>query len=174
MKNHLFLGLTVLFSTLFLTGCWDTGNGEKIGSVTRLQHSGVICKTWEGIIQRGGINNGSGVMGAEFHFTVEDDALAEQVQKAMVAQQEVKIAYRGELTTFCRSDSQDIFLTKIEPLNAVSIPPTQSKEVTIAPPPHAQQSDVLGELLKQNRDMIANQQIMLEEMLMQRESSREK
>ena len=144
------------------------GGGEKIGSITRLQRTGVFCKTWEGEIIRGGLNSGSGVVGSAFHFTVEDDALAQQVQKAMEAQQEVKISYKQEGFTLCRSDSHNYFLTKIDHLGAVSTPPLQSKDVTgIAP---IKPTDVTQELLKQNQAMIVNQQAMLDEMRKQRES----
>lgn len=167
MKVHSIVKLFFLtLITTTLTGCWDMGGGEKIGSITRLQRTGIFCQTWEGEIIRGGLNSGSGVMGSAFHFTVEDDSLAQQVQKAMETQQEVKISYKKEWLTFCRSDSQDHFLTKIEPLGSVSVPPTQSKEVTIAPP---RQTDVTQELLKQNQSIIANQQAIIEEMRKQRE-----
>jgi hypothetical protein len=135
-----------------LSGCWDLGTGEKIGSITRLQKTGAFCKTWEGISQRGGINNGSGVMGGEFHFTVEDEALAKKVLQAMEAQQEVKLSFRKEAFTWCRSDSNNVFVTGIEPLNAISVPPPQSKEVTgIAP---AKPNDITVELLKQNQAIL--------------------
>ena len=160
-----------LVAIAMLSGCWDMGGGEKIGSITRLQRTGVFCKTWEGEIIRGGLNSGSGVVGTAFHFTIEDDGLAQQVQKAMEAQQEVKISYKREGITFCRSDSGNNFLTKIEALNSVSVPPTQSKEVTMAPRPA---TDVTQELLQQNRAMISNQAAMLEEMRKQRESSQKK
>jgi hypothetical protein len=167
--RSVFTALIAVFISLLLSGCWDMGGGEKIGSITRLQRTGVFCKTWEGEIIRGGLNSGSGVVGNAFHFTVEDDTLAQQVQKAMEAQQEVKITYKQEGVTLCRSDSHNYFLTKIEPLNAVSVPPTQSKEVTgIAP---AKPADITQELLKQNQAMIANQQAMLGEMRKQREAS---
>lgn len=171
MKTRFPLAILILSSPLLLGGCWDMGGGEKIGSVTRLQRTGAFCKTWEGEIIRGGLNSGSGVVGNAFHFTIEDDALAQQVQRAMEAQQEVKITYKKEAITLCRSDSDSYFLTKIEPLNAVSVPPTQSKEVTgIAVP--VKPTDITQELLRQNQQMITNQQAMLEEMRKQRENQK--
>ena len=164
--------LLIATSSILLTGCWDMGGGEKIGSITRLQRTGVFCKTWEGEIIRGGLNSGSGVVGTAFHFTVEDDALAQQVQKAMEAQQEVKISYHQEGFTLCRSDSGDDFLTKIEPIGSVSVPPVQSKDnAGIAPTKQPSQDATVPELLKQNQQMIANQQAMLEEMRKQREAA---
>ena len=59
------------------TACWSMGSGEKIGVVTKLARHGVFCKTWEGQIVRGGLNGGSGVVGAAFDFTIEDDAEAD-------------------------------------------------------------------------------------------------
>lgn len=171
MKTRLMKVVFPMLIAVLLTGCWDTGNGEKIGSIIRLQRTGVFCKTWEGEIIRGGLNSGSGVVGTAFHFTVEDNNLAQQVQKAMEAQQEVKISYRSELITFCRSDNQgDYFLTNIEPLGAVSVPPTQSKDVTGITP--AKSLDITQELIAQGREMIANQQALLEEMRAQRKSAK--
>lgn len=170
MKTCFVMKLVIIaLSTMMLTGCWDMGGGEKIGSITRLQRTGVFCKTWEGEIIRGGLNSGSGVVGAAFHFTVEDDGLAQQVQKAMEAMQEVKITYKKEGLSFCRSDSENYFLTKIESLGAVSAPPTQSKEVNGVAP--VRPVDVTQELLKQNQQMIFNQQAMLDEMRKQREEN---
>ena len=166
MKTRsVFAGLA-LFLTFLLGGCWNMGGGEKIGSITRLQRTGVFCKTWEGEIIRGGLNSGSGVVGNAFHFTVEDDELAQQAQKAMETQQEVKITYKKEGFSFCRSDSDNYFLAKIEPLDVVSRPPTQVDTI-----PLSTKSDITQELLKQNQMMIINQQAMLEEMRKQRMDS---
>ena len=171
MKFRTLIPVSVVVLSLLLSGCWDKGSGEKIGSIVRLQRTGMFCKTWEGEIIRGGLNSGSGSMGSIFHFTVEDEGVAQQVQKAMETQQEVKITYREEALWFCRSDSNGYFLTKVEPLRAVSTPPTQSKEVTLTP---AQPVDITQELLVQNRQMIANQGAMLEEMRKQREAAARK
>jgi hypothetical protein len=157
----------ILLTSFLLSGCWDKGSGEKIGQITRLQRTGFFCQTWEGEIIRGGLNTGSGVVGQAFHFTVEDDALASQVQKAMDSFQEVKITYRAEAISFCRSDSNSHFLTKIEAIGNVTTPPVQTNEVTGVAPP--KQPDVLTEILKQNQQMLNTQQGMLEEMRRQRQ-----
>lgn len=97
-----------------LTGCLETGTGEKIGMVTKIAKQGAICPTYEGEIVRGGLNGGSGVNGASFHFTVESEEVAKKVKEVMENQQEVKITYRTEAASFCRSDSGNHFLTSIE------------------------------------------------------------
>lgn len=170
MSKKLFPTLIVALSTLFLAGCWDTGGGEKIGSITRLNRQGVFCKTWEGEIIRGGLNTGSGVMGQAFHFTIEDDSLAKEVEKYMNSQQEVKITYKREGVTWCRSDSQDVFLSKIEPLNVVSVPPTQVK---IEPPrPAAATSSSTEqqtlELIKKQQEQLDKQQALMKQLLDER------
>ncbi|MEQ1561274.1 MAG: hypothetical protein ABL899_00965 [Nitrospira sp.] len=151
--------VTVLLSSLPLTACWDMGTGQKIGSITRLNKMGAFCKTWEGEIIRGGLNTGSGVVGQAFHFTVESEDLAKEVERAMNNQQEVRISYRQEGVTWCRSDSGDYFLTKIEPLVVVSTPPTQSKEV-LSVGSTAQDQLILQTLQKQQQLLEDSQKLI--------------
>lgn len=100
---------------LFLAGCIDNGAGQKIGQVTKLAKQGVLCKTWEGEIIRGGFSpDGNGVQGGSFHFTVESDALAKKIQDAMERRLEIRLKYRSELISFCRSESNSQFVTDIE------------------------------------------------------------
>ena len=76
-----------LLSTVTLSGCIDTGSGEKIGSIVKLAQEGVWCKTWEGEIIRGGLSNGSGVNGQSFRFTIEDNPeLVEKIKGVMESQ----------------------------------------------------------------------------------------
>jgi hypothetical protein len=106
--------LVAFAATLVLSGCIENGNGEKVGQITKVSKEGAVCPTWEAEIIRGGFNGGSGVQGQAFHFTIENnDALLKQVQDAMNNQQEVKIHYRSEMATLCRSE-HDNFLVGIE------------------------------------------------------------
>jgi hypothetical protein len=118
MKNfRIAAGLAAL---LALSGCLKDSTGEKAGSVTRLSEDGWIplCKTWEGEIIRGGLSNGSGVLGgAAFHFTVEGNDLIQQVKQSLESQKEVKIHYHHEkfvLLGSCSSKSDGYFLDSIE------------------------------------------------------------
>lgn len=88
-----------------LTGCWDTGTGEKIGGVVKMAKQGVFCKTWEGQLIRGGFNAGTGAQGTAFDFTVEDDQMAQDLIFVMESRQEIQLKYRSELGTWCRSDT---------------------------------------------------------------------
>ncbi len=110
-------GLTL---TLALSGCLQDSTGEKVGGVTRLSHEGFIplCKTWEAELIRGGLNNGSGVVGgASFRFTVPSNDLMQQVKQALESQKEVKIHYHHEMFLLlgnCSSKSDAYFLDSIE------------------------------------------------------------
>lgn len=107
------LGLCILV----LSGCKDTGYGDKVGQIIKLSKQGFVCKTWEAELIRGGLNNGSGASSTVFDFTIENEALVKYVQDALDKQYEVKIHYNMEFTTACRSDSGDHFLDSIERLN---------------------------------------------------------
>lgn len=106
--------LLAAVACLSMTGCGTKGTGEKVGIVTKLARTGFFCKTWEGQIIRGGFNSGSGAAGAPFEFTVEDPKLLPIIQHALENQQEIKLTYREELMTFCRSDSDDNFVTSVQ------------------------------------------------------------
>jgi hypothetical protein len=152
------------------------GNGEKIGIITKLAKTGAFCKTWEGQIVRGGLSGGSGVMGAPFDFTVESDELAKKVQDIMDKQQEVKISYHVEGATFCRSDSEDHFLTNIEVIGkgagAPSQPSLASQAGASGPMPAAQAAEssagvsldrqkIADEIARQNAEILKqNQQLI--------------
>lgn len=114
--------LLLLALAATLTGCWDTGRGEKVGQIIKLNRQGVFCQTWEAELIRGGLNNGSGAASTLFHFTIEDQRLVPGVQAALDGQYEVKIFYNMELTSCCRSDSQDHFLNKVERLEGQGHP----------------------------------------------------
>jgi hypothetical protein len=115
--------LAAIVAATTLTGCLKTGDGEKIGMVTKLAKQGVMCPTYEGEIVRGGLNGGSGVNGASFHFTVESEDMAKKVKEAMEGQKEVKITYSSEFATLCRSDSGNHFLTSIDVIEKKAVEP---------------------------------------------------
>jgi hypothetical protein len=125
--------LIVLAAAVALAGCIDIGNGEKVGVVTRaVDGSGVFCKTMEVEVTRGGMNAGTGVVGAPFHATVVNRKDFDVLVKAMESQEEVKIKYSSELATFCRSDSAGHFITSVEPARPVGV--TRPAPVAVSGP----------------------------------------
>lgn len=155
--NTKIVAVSALLS-LMLTGCIDTGSGEKVGVITKLAQQGLFCKTWEGEIVRGGMSNGSGVNGQSYHFTIEgSDAMVEKIKAAMENQTEVKIKYRTEFGTFCRSDSpSNAFLTSVDELSTASRP-LKTEPVSIQPvsdvKPQTSDEKIM-QLLKVQSDLI--------------------
>lgn len=91
------------------------GDGEKVGQIVKLSRVGMVSKTWEGQIVRGGFQDGAGVNGQAFEFTVEGDSLAARVRRFMESQTEVRIKYRSEgLYKVTRSESGGHFLVAID------------------------------------------------------------
>ena len=94
---------------MILSGCYvrtDPGTGQKVGRIVKVSKQGLIFKTWEATLVRGGLNDGSGVMGMSFDFTIEDDSLAMQAIQLMQDQSEVILHYRIEgISSITRSES---------------------------------------------------------------------
>lgn len=105
---------------LSVCGCGinaQPGTGSKIGQITRVKKVGILNKTWEAELIRGGFSNGSGTVGTRpFEFTIETDAMAEQCIKYMTNQTEVVIEFQSEgIYSLSRTDSGGEFLTSIHP-----------------------------------------------------------
>jgi len=133
-----------------LSGCKDTGTGEKIGVLTKVAQQGVFCKTYEAEMIRGGFNGGTGANGSAFHFTIENEETAKKLEEAMVAQKEIHIHYRSEFATFCRSDSDgNHFLTSFEVIE----PTTKNMNGTVEVASSTNEDDV-KQLLKVQAQLI--------------------
>lgn len=106
-------GLVIL--SFILSSCIETETGDKIGVVTKCAWEGVIFKTYECELIRGGMNDGSGSFGKSFHFTVEKKELIDDLQKIFSNQKMIKIRYHKEAFTFLRSEgeSDNNFLDEI-------------------------------------------------------------
>jgi hypothetical protein len=89
----LFLLLIVLPASLFAAWVWITlhyaySTGERAGYVQKISKKGWLCKTWEGELA---ITAFPGTAPQVFLFSVRDDAVAEQIQRA--AGQRVALTY---------------------------------------------------------------------------------
>lgn len=109
------IAMVILLASVMGCGVGTPGNGEKVGQIVRVNKHGILCKTMEAQIMRGGFNGGSGSVGAAFDFTVENDADFKTLEDAMRSQREVIIQYRSEgFYSSCRTESGGDFLTKVE------------------------------------------------------------
>lgn len=111
-----FLCITLI--TLFLSGCWTTEKGEKIGILVKSSKEGLFIKTNEAELIRGGMTDGSGGFGTQkFDFTIEDEEMLEIANEALENSKKVKIKYHREFATLWRCESNNYFLDSIEILN---------------------------------------------------------
>lgn len=96
---------TLLITALIcLSGCWETKKGTKIGTIVKCADEGLIVKTYECEIIRGGINNSSGSFGRSFHFTIEKEDLKTIANNSLQNQLEVLLEYHDEAITFIRRE----------------------------------------------------------------------
>jgi hypothetical protein len=110
------LGVVLLISST-LSGCWTVSNGEKIGTIVKISKEGLLIKTNEAELIRGGMNNGSGSFGRPFDFTIESEDMLKTANFALENAKEVKIKYHQELATMWRCKSNNYFLDSIEIIN---------------------------------------------------------
>lgn len=102
-------------SVLFFSGCKTLVQGEKVGVIIKVSESGFFCKTWEATMIRGGLQDGSGAFGImPFDFTIEDQRWLAFVIDALRTQREVRVKYRKEFISWCRSDSESHFIEYAE------------------------------------------------------------
>jgi hypothetical protein len=84
MFKRLVLPLLVLAALLMLYFWaalqWSYSTGDRAGWVQKLSNKGWICKTWEGELALVSL---PGSIPEKFAFTIHDEAVAEQVTKAM-------------------------------------------------------------------------------------------
>ena len=84
MFKRLILPLLVLAAlvTLYFWAAlkWSYSSGERAGWVQKLSSKGWVCKTWEGELALVSL---PGSIPEKFAFTIHDEAVAEQVSKAV-------------------------------------------------------------------------------------------
>lgn len=153
--------IAALTLPILLGGCLETKHGEKVGSIVKISEetSMGLCPSMESEIIRGGLNNGSGVMGQSFHFTIENrpDLLA-KLQTALDTNAEVKIKYKTEAATWCRSVSNN-FVTDVEFVGKEGARPLQVAPIqaTVTEAPKTKtptKEELVAKLLENNNEII--------------------
>lgn len=105
------LAAAALFAAwIWIALAWSYSSGERAGWVQKLSHKGWICKTWEGELALVSLP-GSTV--EKFHFTVRDEAVAQQIMKAMGKRVSLHYEEKVGLPTRCFGETRH-YVTKIE------------------------------------------------------------
>ncbi len=117
---------------------WSYSTGERAGWVQKLSNKGWVCKTWEGELALVSLP-GSAV--EKFYFTVRDEAVAQQIMKAMGKRVSLHYEEKVGLPTTCFGETRH-FVTKVDiasdiPLaTGVSVPTgAASAPAPVAPAP---------------------------------------
>lgn len=111
-----------------LAGCLDYSDGDRIGTVVKLSKKGFFCKTWEGQMYLGGLkkhtnsDGNTSMVANTWDFTVEDASYVPALQKALETGTPIKVRYNQEFATFCRSDSENYFITGVASGSAPPVP----------------------------------------------------
>jgi hypothetical protein len=77
---------------------WAYSDGERVGYVQKFSRKGWLCKTWEGELA---MANVPGSMPQLFHFTVRDDAVAQQINGAAGKRVTLHYEQRKGIPTTC-------------------------------------------------------------------------
>jgi hypothetical protein len=121
-KNILIFGLALTT----LMGCGvnnNPGAGEKIGQIVKVSKTGIFNETYECELVRGGFQNGGGVNGGSFHFTIPkgNNELVDLASKLMESQKEVLVYYRIRGIYGMTSSDNGIFAISIKEKKTNSI-----------------------------------------------------
>ena len=105
------LAAAALFAAwIWIALTWSYSTGERAGWVQKLSHKGWVCKTWEGELALVSLP-GSTV--EKFHFTVRDEAVAQQIMKAMGKRVSLHYEEKVGLPTSCFGETRH-YVTRIE------------------------------------------------------------
>ena len=103
-------GLILLFAAYtWLTLSYVYSDGERAGYVQKLSRKGWLCKTWEGDLA---LVNLPGQPAEIFHFSVRDEAVAEQINQLVGKRVALRYEQHIGIPTNCFGETQH-FVTAI-------------------------------------------------------------
>jgi hypothetical protein len=105
--------LLVVLYTMFLLW-WSYSEGERAGVLQKFSKRGWICKTYEGELAMYVVG---GVAPQIWHFSVRDDAIAEQLHAAVGQQVRLHYSEHRGLPTTCFGET-DYFVERLEIVDA--------------------------------------------------------
>ena len=108
----IFLGLVLLAAVgwVWLTLTWSYSEGERAGVLQKFSKRGWICKTYEGELAMYVVG---GVAPQIWNFSVRDEAVVEQLHKAVGQQVRLHYAEHRGLPTSCFGET-DYFVERVE------------------------------------------------------------
>lgn len=122
MKNKTLFILAVISPLFLFSGCWQTGDTEYVGIVTKLGKVGAVFDTWEGELH---LVDQKGTMVADrVEFGVDMSSehgenlteIVAALRAAQTAGTRVKITCKVEMVVGCWRSQDHRLVVKIEPL----------------------------------------------------------
>jgi hypothetical protein len=121
----------VVASYFWFVLSWNYSTGERAGWVQKFSKKGWLCKTWEGelaLVTMPGPNQ------ERFQFTVRDDAVAENVNKAMGKRVSLHYEEKVGLPTSCFGETR-YFVTSVRAVEEIPFAPGGSVPAAAQPAP---------------------------------------
>jgi hypothetical protein len=109
--------LTALWFWAFLS--WNYSSGERAGWVQKLSHKGWLCKTWEGEMA---MVTMPGTAQEKFLFTVRDESVVRDINKAMGRRVSLSYEEKVGLPTSCFGETRH-FVTRVVAVEEIPLAP---------------------------------------------------
>ena len=111
--------VVVLGGYILVVAYWSYSSGERAGWVQKLSSKGWLCKTWEGEMAMVSM---PGTTTEKFHFTVWDDDVAAQINKAMGKRVALHYEETVGIPTNCFGDTR-YYVTKVSVVDEIPLAP---------------------------------------------------
>jgi hypothetical protein len=111
--------VVVLGGYTLLVTYWSYSSGERAGWVQKLSSKGWLCKTWEGEMAMVSM---PGTTTEKFHFTVWDEDVAAQINKAMGKRVALHYEEKVGIPTSCFGDTR-YYVTKVSVVDEIPLAP---------------------------------------------------
>jgi hypothetical protein len=108
---------------------WNYSTGERAGWVQKLSHKGWLCKTWEGEMA---MVTMPGTAQEKFLFTVRDDGVANDINRAMGKRVSLHYEEKVGLPTTCFGETRH-YVTKVVAVEEIPLAPGVVLSTPMAP-----------------------------------------
>ncbi|HEV7348303.1 hypothetical protein [Telluribacter sp.] len=137
----LFIFLALIFGIFYYITFGYYSEGKRGGFVVKLSRRGYLLKTYEGVLNVGGIYEGGGTLNAEqWDFSVggkNTQAIA-KLEEAIKSGRRVSLTYQEKFFTLPWNGDTQYFVTDVELLDMYTPSPANPMYQQPAPPPPSQ------------------------------------
>ena len=114
------LATVVLVPLYFVAALgWNYSTGERAGWVQKFSHKGWLCKTWEGELA---LVSMPGATQEKFLFTVRDEAVAQEINRAMGKRVSLHYEQKVGLPTRCFGETRH-YVTRVSIVPEIPLAP---------------------------------------------------